>query len=103
MASVYSLEANDVTKELAYSKSSLLNRPKNQLESSESNALSSMDMPHSRKYLFSRDDRNEDDKRHWVLAPKSTISCEQAIKNLVIMKASNGDQAQEDENANSSS
>ena len=56
-----------------------------------------MDMPHSRKYLFSRDDRNEEDKRHWVLAPKSTISCEQAIKNLVDMNAPKSDHAREDE------
>lgn len=56
-----------------------------------------MDLPHSRKYLFSRDDRNEEDKRHWVLAPKSTISCEQAIKNLVDMNAPKSEHAREDE------
>ena len=62
-----------------------------------------MDMPHSRKYLFSRDDRNEEDKRHWVLAPKSTISCEQAIKNLVDMNAPKSGQARADEHQQTNS
>ena len=97
--SVFSMEAKDVTKALEKSHSSLLRRPNNQMESSDSNAYSSQDIPRNQEnYLqHSREGAQEaeEGKNVWVLAsPK--FSCQEAIDNLVRMRSNDLEPEQEE-------